>query len=136
VARGRRTRRRPHPHARAALDGSLTISGLGVSAQRSLTPEAAAHNATSGLSLCSRRRRRPHDGFGDDPRLRRRRRQLALRHARPMVAGCCLRAKRSSALGGRLAGRGSASCAPAWRSTGQGRRWHASSARAGRGRWR
>ena len=55
----------------------------------------------------------------------------------PVAAGCCLRAKRSSALDRRLAGRGSASCAPAWLcSKGQGRRWHASSARAGRGRWR
>ena len=55
----------------------------------------------------------------------------------PVAAGCCLRAKRSSALDRRLASRGSASCAPAWLcSKGQVRRWHASSARAGRGRWR
>jgi hypothetical protein len=53
-----------------------------------------------------------------------------------VAAGCCLRAERSSAPGRCLGGRVSASCAPAWSSKGQGRRWRASSARAGRARWR
>jgi hypothetical protein len=55
----------------------------------------------------------------------------------PVVAGCCLGTKRSSALGGRLAG----SRERVMRSRmgvliGLGPRWRASSARGGRGRWR